>query len=452
MRSVKLTMAKILFVLFVAGGLQMSATAQENSPYSRYGIGDLTPNHNVFTRGMGGIAAGITDTRSVNFTNPASLTSIYNTIFDVGTEIDYRILKSSNPAKKFTSANTYVSYLTMAFPLTTPKMAKKNMFWAMSFGIKPVSKMNYKIEKNERLTGIDSLNTLYEGSGGLNQAFFGTGFKYKNLSVGINAGYMFGNKDYNTMLTFISDSSFFYYLSNSSNKTTYGGLFINGGMQYDIALARDEKNPDFITKKIKLGVYGNLQQNLKARTDIVRETIFYDQNGGYYRLDSVYEEKDVKGTIKLPAMIGFGATYQDANWLFGADFEYGNWASYRYYGQTDAVQNNWTIRAGAQYYPAKDNTPVKKYFNFVKYRAGFYYGSDYIKVNQNRPEYGFTIGTGMPLTSLKRISYTGEYVVLNTALEFGNRGNRQTNLRESVVRFSIGVSMNARWFQKPKYN
>ena len=452
MRSVKLTMAKILFVLFVAGGLQMSATAQENSPYSRYGIGDLTPNHNVFTRGMGGIAAGITDTRSVNFTNPASLTSIYNTIFDVGTEIDYRILKSSNPAKKFTSANTYVSYLTMAFPLTTPKMAKKNMFWAMSFGIKPVSKMNYKIEKNERLTGIDSLNTLYEGSGGLNQAFFGTGFKYKNLSVGINAGYMFGNKDYNTMLTFISDSSFFYYLSNSSNKTTYGGLFINGGIQYDIALARDEKNPDFITKKIKLGVYGNLQQNLKARTDIVRETIFYDQNGGYYRLDSVYEEKDVKGTIKLPAMIGFGATYQDANWLFGADFEYGNWASYRYYGQTDAVQNNWTIRAGAQYYPAKDNTPVKKYFNFVKYRAGFYYGSDYIKVNQNRPEYGFTIGTGMPLTSLKRISYTGEYVVLNTALEFGNRGNRQTNLRESVVRFSIGVSMNARWFQKPKYN
>lgn len=452
MRSVKLTMAKILFVLFVAGGLQMSATAQENSPYSRYGIGDLTPNHNVFTRGMGGIAAGITDTRSVNFTNPASLTSIYNTIFDVGTEIDYRILKSSNPAKKFTSANTYVSYLTMAFPLTTPKMAKKNMFWAMSFGIKPVSKMNYKIEKNERLTGIDSLNTLYEGSGGLNQAFFGTGFKYKNLSVGINAGYMFGNKDYNTMLTFISDSSFFYYLSNSSNKTTYGGLFINGGMQYDIALVRDEKNPDIITKKIKLGVYGNLQQNLKARTDIVRETIFYDQNGGYYRLDSVYEEKDVKGTIKLPAMIGFGATYQGPNWLFGADFEYGNWASYRYYGQADAVQNNWTIRAGAQYYPAKDNTPVKKYFNFVKYRAGFYYGSDYIKINQNRPEYGFTIGTGMPLTSLKRISYTGEYVVLNTALEFGNRGNRQTNLRESVVRFSIGVSMNARWFQKPKYN
>ena len=104
------------------------------------------------------------------------------------------------------------------------------------------------------------------------------------------------------------------------------------------------------------------------------------------------------------------------------------------------------------FYPAKENTLVKNYFNFVKYRTGLYYGTDYIKINANRPEYGFTIGAGLPLTSLKRISYTGEYVVLNTALELANRGNKETNVRENIVRFSIGVSMNARWFQKPKYN
>ena len=63
-------------VLFVACGLQMSAKAQENSPYSRYGLGDLTPNHNVFTRGMGGISAGIAERNVINFTNPASLSVI----------------------------------------------------------------------------------------------------------------------------------------------------------------------------------------------------------------------------------------------------------------------------------------------------------------------------------------------------------------------------------------
>ena len=447
MHSVKLTMAKILIVLIVACGLQTSAFAQENSPYSRYGLGDLTPNHNVFTRGMGGISAAVADNKSINFTNPASLTLIGNTIFDVATEIDFRTLKSSNPAKKFTSANTYVSYLQMAFPLTTPKMAKKQMLWAMSFGLKPVSKINYKIEKNER-TGIDSLNTLYEGSGGTNQAFFGTGLRYKNFSVGINAGYMFGNKESSTILTFINDSVF-YSISNSATKTTFGKFVINGGIQYDITLKKDAKGNT--EKNLRLGLYGNLQQKLKAKSDIIRETIIYDQNGNPFRVDSVYI-KNVKGTIKVPAMVGLGFAYQDAHWLLGADFEYGNWASYRYLDSTDQVQNNWTIRAGAQYYPASENTPVKKYFNFVKYRAGLYYGSDYIKTNANRPEYGFTIGFGMPLTTLKRISYTGEYVVLNTGFEFGNRGNKQTNLRENVMRVSIGVSMNARWFQKPKYN
>lgn len=449
MHSVKLTMAKISIVLIVAFGLQMSAAAQENSPYSRYGLGDLTPNHNVFTRGMGGISAGIADFRSINFTNPASLSVLTNTILDVGTEIDYRILKSTNPAKKFTSANTYVSYLQLAFPLTTPKMAKKDMFWAMSFGLKPVSKINYKIKSAQRLPGIDSINTLYEGSGGVNQAFLGTGFRYKKFSIGINAGYMFGKKDYSTKLDFVNDSVY-YYISNSSAETTFGGFFVNGGMQYDIELARDEKQQ--LTKSLRIGLYGNLQQKIKAKSNLIRETIFYDQNGSNYRLDSVYEEKDVKGTITYPAMAGLGLAYMDAHWLIGADFEYGNWANYRYYGQADRLQNSWTFRAGAQYYPARENSAIKKYFNFVKYRAGFYYGADYIKLNTNRPEYGFTIGTGMPLTSLRRISYTGEYVVLNTALEFGNRGNKQTNLRENVVRFSIGVSMNARWFQKPKYN
>ena len=450
MHFVKLTMAKILIVLFVAGGLQMSAFAQENSPYSRYAIGDLTPNHNAFTRGMGGIAAGVADNRSINFTNPSSLTSITNTIFDVGTEIDYRILKSTNPAKKFTSANTYVSYLAMAFPLTTPKMAKKDMLWAMSFGLKPVSKINYKIEKAERLVGIDSLHTLYEGSGGLNQAFFGTGFKYKNLSIGINGGYMFGRKEYSTILTFINDSTF-YYQSNSATKTSFGGLFINGGIQYDLALAKDDKQR--VTKNLKIGVYGNLQQNLKSNNDLLRETIIYDQNGNIFRIDSVYQENNVKGKVKLPAMVGAGFTYMDIHWLVGADFEYGNWSSYRYNGQADQVQNNWTVRVGTQYYPAKENTPAKKYFNFVKYRAGFYYGSDYINVNKNRPEYGFTLGTGMPLTSLKYKSRDPErgFVMLNTALEIGNRGNKQTNLRESIVRVSIGVSMNAGWFQKRKF-
>lgn len=446
MHSAKLTTAKFLSVLLIILGFNLSVKAQENSPYSRYGLGDLTPNHNMFTRGMGGIAAATNDNRGINFTNPASLSTLGLTIFDVGAEIDIRTLRSTSPAEKFTATNTYFSYLQIGFPLTTPKMYKKGMKWGMSFGIRPVSKINYKIEKNER-TAIDSLNTVYEGNGGVNQAFIGSGIKFKNLSIGFNVGYMFGSKDYSTKLTFINDSTYFY-LSNSENKTTFGGFFVNGGLQYDIPFEKDKNdNP---VRNLRLGIYGNLQQNLNASSDKIRETIFYDQNGGFIRIDSVFEDNDVKGKIKYPAMVGLGFNYSTKNWMVGADFEYGNWNSYRFYGQTDAVKSNWTLRAGAQYYP-NTGKAVIKYFNFVKYRAGFYYGPDYISINKNRPEYGFTIGTGMPLTTLKKINYTGEFVMLNTAVEIGNRGNKQTNLRENVVRISIGISMNASWFQKRKY-
>ncbi len=442
-------MAKFLPVFIVACGFQMTAIAQENSPYSRYGLGDLAPNHTIFSRGMGGISAGTLDYQSINFVNPATLASIPNTIFDIGAEADIRTLKSINPVKKYTSTNGIFSYLQLAFPIASEKMRKKNIGWGMSVGLKPVTKINYKIESASRLNNIDSIQTLYEGNGGANQAYMGTALKIKGFSFGVNAGYMFGNKNYSSKLSFVNDTVT-YYKSNAANETTFGGLFINGGIQYEIVLNKDKKAA--IPRILRFGAYGNLQQKLNAKRDVIRETFEYDANNASYRIDSVYEQKNVKGTIEYPSSYGVGFSYTDEHWMFGADYETANWSKYRYYGQTDAVQNNWAIRVGGQYYPAKANTPVKKYFNFVKYRAGFYYGPDYIKTNNSRPEYGFTVGTGMPLTSLQRLSYSGEYVVLNTALEVGARGDKNSNIRENTVRFSIGVSMNARWFRKLKYD
>ena len=45
-------------------------SAQVNSPYSRYGLGDYYNSRNVANRGMGGLSAATFDYRSVNFLNP----------------------------------------------------------------------------------------------------------------------------------------------------------------------------------------------------------------------------------------------------------------------------------------------------------------------------------------------------------------------------------------------
>ena len=52
-------------------------------------------------------------------------------------------------------------------------------------------------------TSIDSISSIYEGSGGVNEAFIGTAIRIKNFSIGFNTGYLFGDKDYDTKLVFI---------------------------------------------------------------------------------------------------------------------------------------------------------------------------------------------------------------------------------------------------------
>jgi hypothetical protein len=443
----------VLTVLFYT-----SVAAQENSPYSRYGFGDLSPNHNIITRGMGGISAGYSDFQSINFINPASYGNLgyvdpsvvktnpnyqRSTIFEFGAELDSRTLKSTVPLTKFTSNNLSMSYVQLGFPIKMKKANRKGIFLGADFGLKPVSKINYKIARFERLSGIDSLATLYEGNGGLNEVAGGLGIRIKNLSLGFNAGYAFGNKDYSTKLTFLNDTVH-YYSSNSSNRTHYGGGFINAGLQYEILLKSKAL--------IRLGAYGNLKQTLKGSQDILIQTVTTDANGNDNKIDSVYQN-NIKGDIVRPASYAIGFTYRDSagHWSFGADYETTKWQDYSFYGQPGQVTNNWKIRAGVDYFPASYNTPVSKYFNFVHYRIGFNYGPDYVKVNNNLPEYGFTFGAGFPL-KLRRGYFETQSSMLNTAIEIGSRGDNKSNLRESTLRISIGLSLGDLWFRRYKYD
>jgi hypothetical protein len=80
--------------------VSFTAIAQENSPFSRYGLGDLFPGQNIVNRGLGGLSSTYVDGQSINFYNPASYSANKFVTFDVGINIDNRNLKSANPVKK----------------------------------------------------------------------------------------------------------------------------------------------------------------------------------------------------------------------------------------------------------------------------------------------------------------------------------------------------------------
>ena len=445
MHSVKSIISgkKYLFIFLIF--LSSSVIAQDNSPYSRFGLGDIVPNQNVLSRGMGGISAGLSDRQSLNLVNPAALGGIGSVVFDFATEIDLRTLKSNISPEKFTSANTVISYLQLGLPIASQKMQAKGNFWGVSFGLRPATRVAYKISENQRLPNIDSANTLYEGSGGVSQFSLSTALRLKKFSAGVTVGYNFGNRIYSTQRSILNDS-ISYFKANKESSIDFGGVYFTAGLQYDINLAGGGL--------FKLGAYSTLGNDMKAKRTSLLETFLDDGNNGIIPIDTVSYIPREKGTIKLPATYGFGFTYADSNnhWLVGADYETTLGSEYRIFGVNDNIQNSYKIRLGVQYFPASAKTLNSKYFSFVKYRAGFYYGPDPVKINNQLNQYAFTVGAGFPLTSIQRIRY-GEYAVFNAAIEAGGRGNKNSgSIREGILRFNFGVSMNARWFQKRKYD
>ena len=121
-----------------------NAFSQENSPFSRYGLGDLYPQQNISTRGMGGISAAVTDPQSINTLNPASYGYLNLVTYDIGLSIDARTLRSANPVNKYNSTNFLPSYIQLGLPLNRKGAA-------LVFGLRPYTRINYSVEEGSKI-------------------------------------------------------------------------------------------------------------------------------------------------------------------------------------------------------------------------------------------------------------------------------------------------------------
>jgi hypothetical protein len=404
-----------------------------NSPYSRYGLGDIVPSQNVATRGMGGISAAFSDPLMINFLNPASYARLARTSLDIGLELDNRTLRAINPPRKFNAYSPTISYVQFAFPI------KKAGGWGINLGLRPITRINYKIERPELIPGPDSVNTLFEGSGGAYEAHIGTGFTlFKNLRIGFNLGYLFGSKDFSTRRSILNDTVF-HSMSNHETKSNYGGLVTNGGIQYRAKLNK--------AYSLHLGAYGNLKHTFNGTRDLIVETFEYNTSTGAPRsIDSVYHETDVKGDVVYPASYGAGIILEkDLKWLIGIDYSATQWEDYRFFGVEDPVRNSYLVHLGAQIYP----TNGRNYWRRVFYRAGMSLGKDYISIDKDLPKWSATIGLGLPM---RPPAYSNQFSVINLSLEFGRRGNKENLIRENFFRIGVGLSLTDIWFLKRKFD
>ena len=115
-------MQKRISLIIVAGfllllSIPLMAQNGTNSPYTRYGYGDLANRSFGAGRSMGGVGIGLRSSRQINPMNPASYSSIDSMtfLFDFGASA--QLSWFNDGVNKQNDINGNVEYMAMQFPI-----------------------------------------------------------------------------------------------------------------------------------------------------------------------------------------------------------------------------------------------------------------------------------------------------------------------------------------------
>jgi hypothetical protein len=421
----------LLFGLILLLFTQMTAVKGQikiNSPYTRYGLGNLVENGmDPRITAMGGLYYGLQRSNLINTANPASYAAFdsISFVFDAGI---FGVLTNLQ-TDRLTDQGSYVSlsHLMFGFPVTR--------WWRISLGILPFSYVGYDIYNEEELDGITKAQFVYQGSGGFNQLYWGNAFRIgEKLSIGFNMKYMFGSIIRSRGISFPDSIEMKNtYIRGSIRPSDFYGEI---GFQYKTKLPKD-------LFMVIGGVFGP-QVKIKSKASYLATTYFGDINAAQLYYDTIEFRLNEKGSFTLPVRIGTGVTVgKEGKWIAGADFLWQNWEKYKYYDQSDSLLNSWNISVGGEYIPNARSS--NSYLQKVAYRAGFHFGKTPLNLQgKHLQEFGISFGVGLPIKKSKS--------TLNLSAVIGKRGTTQNGLiQENFFRFTVGVNIFENWFIKSKY-
>lgn len=403
--------------------IEIAAQTSTNSPYTRYGFGQLSDQSFGNSQAMGGISYGLRNGLQVNASNPASYSAVDSLtfIFDAGMSLQNANFKEGNV--KINAKNSSVDYIAMQF-----RLAKGLGF---SAGFLPYSNVGYNMNKTNKVTTDEHGNTTaanqaYVGDGGLQQVYVGLGYQvFKGLSIGTNFSFLYGDITHTASTTFSNTNA---YSSSRSHKIDVSDYKLDFGLQYTHKLK--EKHV------LNLGAIYSLGHELNSTG--------YEYVEKYSGNTVITQSVDtIKNAFALPHTFGLGATYVYDNKLtIGLDYTLQKWEDVKFFNKDGAFQNRSKISVGAEYLP---NPIGRSYFSNIRYRVGAYYSSPYAKIDgkDGNREYGVSFGFGLPLFMSKSIlNISGQYVKVAPKLK--------GMLEENYLRINIGLTFNEQWFMKWK--
>ena len=417
----KHTLCALLLTMVTGMAIAQNNT---NSPYTRYGYGDLSDQSFGNSRAMGGIAFGLRDGAQINPLNPASYTAIDSLTFIFEGGVSLQNMNISGGGVKLNAKNSSFDYLAMQFRLH-PRVA-------MSIGLLPFSNVGYSVSESNEATETSPYSTKsLTGEGGLHQLYVGAGVKVlKNLSVGVNASYFWGDITRSLTQLYPNTASAYSYIRQ--NAVSVSDYKLDFGLQYT-----QEFN-----KKHSATIGAVYSPKHKLNNDYTVTT-----------QASSTVSQDWDATLEVPNTFGVGFTYNyDKRLTVGLDYSLQQWSKTKFdvntadgavredFDETYTYCDRHKISVGAEYIP---NLIGRSYLSHIKYRLGAYYTTPYYKINGEKAsrEYGVTAGFGLPVPRSRSIlSISGQFVRV--------KGLETNMVNENIFRVSIGLTFNERWFFK----
>ena len=401
-----------------------SIYAQQNtsSPYSRFGLGDLTNQFSPVFNSLGGGGYAIYNQNIVNPYSPASYSAFSPNSFIFSTGLNHNILNIQSLSDEQTVNNVSLSHIVFAFPL--------NKKIGTSFGVIPFSNIGYTLESRDQEYDADM---LYSGDGGLSKVYLGAAFKvHENISIGANASYLFGGLNRRKKLEFDDETIF---NSRSNSLINLDGVFYEFGLIYD-------KNLESSNSNITLSVNATNNSDINAKRSNLVETFEY--SGIYEVVKDTFVNSVEEGNMILPQYLNYGLAFSKGPWLFVCDYSTQNWSDYQLFTESDSLVNSKKISSGLQYTP--DANSVTQFYKRCNYRVGVALNTTPLQINNIQLEdKSISFGVGIPI---KRNKSTYDFSVT-----LGQRGTNSNNLlKENYIRFGLSMSFEGIWFVKQKYN
>lgn len=424
-------MKRIFVLSSLVAGFFLNAQSIGNSPYGAYGIGEGKYDNTADINAMGGIStAYIWDfNNTFNFRNPAANTNLELTSVKIEATNENNYYKSDFNNLKSTKHSTYLSNISIAFPLSrTVKFG---------LGFQPYSSKSYDVVTNKVVNDEVTEYHSFHGEGSVSIIQAALSYQInKEFAVGLRSNFYFGK------LYDIEEVAF----TGAELVSGYSNSYRVKAFNFTLGTTYQKKMPN--DHKLTVGATYTLGNTGNMKNMYTNSTYFY-LIGETKAYENIVEQQSNYDKKFLPQEGSLGLGYgKDTKWFLGTQFDYKKGENFNFLGNTLAYQDSYRYSLGGWYLPNFNN--FRSYFSRVIYRYGAYYEKGNLQINgTNINKYAITAGVTLPFqkSTINRMSG------IDLGVELGNRGTLKNNMiRQNFVNLRIGINFADKWFSKRLYN